>query len=226
PTTFLYGSQANGSASITESDSQSKLYEYILNYDKSLSPKHYINAVLGYSFQQTDWSGFNAGNQNFLSDATLYYSLGSGQSDKPTVGSSKSQNTWASYFARAIYTYNDNISLQASIRRDGSSIFAENKKWGYFPAMSAGWIISDEPWMESADRINFLKLRAGYGETGNSSFGSAAFAIYNTSLSAYFGANSVSSGLALARAGNPNLTWETPGEFNRRMEFGLFWDRI
>jgi len=226
PTTFLYGSQANGSASITESDSQSKLYEYTLNYDKSLSPKHYINAVLGYSFQQTDWSGFNAGNQNFLSDATLYYSLGSGQSDKPTVGSSKSQNTWASYFARAIYTYNDNISLQASIRRDGSSIFAENKKWGYFPAMSAGWIISDEPWMESADRITFLKLRAGYGETGNSSFGSAAFAIYNTSLSAYFGANSVSSGLALARAGNPNLTWETAGEFNIGMDFGLFRNRI
>lgn len=228
PITFLYGSQANGSASITESDSQSKLYEYTLNYAKSLAPSHDINAVMGYSFQQTDWNGFNAGNQNFLSDALLYYSLGSGQSDKPTVGSSKSQSTWASYFARVIYTYNDNISLQASIRRDGSSIFAENKKWGYFPAVSAGWTISDEPWMESANAngVTFLKLRAGYGETGNSSFESAAFAIYNTSLSAYFGSNSVSSGLALARAGNPNLTWETAGEFNVGMDFGLFRNRI
>ncbi|UNY99016.1 TonB-dependent receptor [Zhouia spongiae] len=226
PKTFLYGNQANGSASITESDSQSKLYEYTLNYDKDISAKHHLNTVLGYTYQQTDWSGFNAGNQNFLSDAILYYSLGSGQSDKPTVGSFKNQNTWASYFARAIYTYNDNITLQASIRRDGSSIFAENKKWGYFPAVSAGWIISDEPWLKSIDKISLLKLRAGYGETGNSSFGSAAFEIYNTSLSAYFGTNSVSSGLVLSRAANSNLTWETAGELNVGLDFGLFNNRI
>ncbi|WP_216334912.1 TonB-dependent receptor [Sinomicrobium weinanense] len=226
PTTFLYGAQANGAASITESDSQSKLYEYTLNYDKYLAEKHHLNVVVGYTYQQTDWGGFNAGNQDFISDGLSYYSLESGQSDRPTVGSRKSQTTWASYFARVIYTYKDNVILQASLRRDGSSIFAENRKWGYFPAVSAGWVISDESWMRSVDQISFLKLRAGYGETGNSSFQSAAFALYNTDLSAYFGSNSVSSGLSLSRAGNPDLTWETAGEFNVGLDFGFFNDRV
>lgn len=226
PKTFLFGNQANGSASISESDNQSKLFEYTLSYNKNLSEKHNINAVAGYTYQQSNWEGFNAGNQNFLSDVSLYYSLGSGQSDKPTVGSSKSQTTWASYFARAIYTYNGNITLQASIRRDGSSLFAENKKWGYFPSISAGWVLSDEAFIKSVKPISFLKLRAGYGETGNSAFKSSAFALYGTSQSAYFGSNTVSSGLVLSRAANPNLTWETAGEFNIGLDYGLFNDRI
>ncbi|QIL37914.1 SusC/RagA family TonB-linked outer membrane protein [Pedobacter sp. HDW13] len=185
-----------------------------------------MNAIAGYTYQQSDWEGFNAGNQNFLSDATLYYSIQSGQADKPTVGSSKSQTTWASYFARAIYTYNGNITLQASVRRDGSSIFADNKKWGYFPAVSAGWVLSDESWMKSIKPISFFKVRAGYGETGNSSFQSAAFALYSSSMSAYFGTNNISSGLVLSRAANPDLTWETAGEINAGVDFALFNNRL
>ncbi|MBC8988023.1 TonB-dependent receptor [Pedobacter sp. N36a] len=226
PKTFLYGSQANGSASISESDAQSKLFEYTLSYNKNFSEKHHLNAVAGYTFQQSDWEGFNAGNQNFLSDVSLYYSLGAGQSAKPSVGSAKSQTTWASYFARAIYTYNGNITLQASLRRDGSSLFAENKKWGYFPSVSAGWVLSDEAFIKSVKPISFLKLRAGYGETGNSAFKGAAFALYGTAQSAYFGSNTVSSGLVLSRAANPNLTWETAGEFNIGLDYGLFSDRV
>ncbi|WP_448636445.1 SusC/RagA family TonB-linked outer membrane protein [Pedobacter panaciterrae] len=132
PTTFLYGAQANGSASISQSDSQSKLFEYTLSYNKNLSEKHNLNAVAGYTYQRTDTEGFNAGNQNFLSDVTQYYSLQSGQADKPTVGSSKGQLTWASYFARAIYTYNGNITLQASIRRDGASLLQRIRNGAIF----------------------------------------------------------------------------------------------
>lgn len=226
PRTFLYGSQANGAASIAESDMQSKLLESTLSYNKNLAPKHNLNAVAGYTYQRTDLEGFNAGNQNFISDVSQYYDLGSGQSDKPTVGSSKAQTTWASYFARAIYTYNGNVTLQASVRRDGSSIFAENKKWGYFPAVSAGWVLSDESFVKTVKPISFLKLRAGYGETGNSSFGANAFANYKADLKAYFGSNAVSSGLSLFQAANPNLTWETAGELNVGLDFGLFQDRV
>ncbi|QQS95466.1 TonB-dependent receptor [Sphingobacterium spiritivorum] len=233
PRTFLYGSQSSGAASIAQSESQSKLLEYTLNYDKNISEKHHLNAVAGYSFQKTNWEGFNAGNQNFLSDASSYYDLIAGQSDKPAVGSYKREVTWASYFARAIYTYRDNIILQASLRRDGSSNFAVNKKWGYFPAVSAGWVLSDEEWLKNAKTVSFLKLRAGYGETGNSAFNvpgttilSSAFPLYTTSLSAYFGTNSVNSGIVLSRDGNPNLTWETAGEFNVGTDFTLFNNRL
>jgi TonB-linked SusC/RagA family outer membrane protein len=226
PRTFLYGAQANGSASISESDSQSKLFEYTLSYNKKLSEKHSLNAVAGYTYQRTDSEGFNAGNQNFLSDITQYYSLQSGQADKPTVGSSKGQLTWASYFARAIYTYNGNITLQASLRRDGASLFAESKKWGYFPAVSAGWVLSDESFLKDLKSVSFLKLRAGYGETGNSAFKGAAFALYGPDLSAYFGSGNLNTGISLTRAANPDLTWETAAEINIGLDYGLFNDRI
>lgn len=226
PRTFYYGSQANGAASISESEARSKLLEYTLAYQKDLGAKHSISAVAGYNFQRTDWEGFNAANQNFLSDISLYYSLQSGQAIRPEVGSSKSQITWASYFARAIYTYNGNITLQASIRKDGSSVFADNKKWGYFPGISAGWVISDENFFRDITPVSFLKLRVGYGETGNSDFESSAFKLYGTAQSPYFGTGSINSGLVLTRDGNPNLTWETAGELNIGLDLGLFNNRI
>ncbi|MBO9727884.1 MAG: TonB-dependent receptor [Chitinophaga sp.] len=234
PTTFSYGAKVNGSAGISESDAKVKLVEYTLSYNKTLSPKHSISAVAGYSYQKTDWEGFNAANQNFLSDISQYYSLQSGQALSPSVGSSKSQTTWASYFARAIYVFKGNVTLQASIRRDGSSVFAQNIKWGNFPGVSAGWVISDESFLQNLKALSYLKLRAGYGETGNSYFGktgtvsemAAAFALYNSSLSPYFGTGTVNSALVLKRAANPNLTWETAGEFNAGLDFAFFNNRL
>lgn len=223
---FLYGAQVGGAATINESDHQTKLMEYTLNYDKVFNGKHSLGALLGYSYQQTHWGEFGAGNQSFLSDASSYYDLGAGQADKPFVSSGKSERTWASYFGRVIYTYDDNITLQASFRRDGASVFAENKKRATFPGISASWILSDEEWLNDVKGLSFLKLRAGYGETGNSEFASSAFALYNTSQSAYFGEGTLNSGLVLDRAANPNLTWETAGEMNLGLDFGILDQRI
>lgn len=226
PRTFYFGAQANGAASLAQSEAKSKLLDYTLSYEKAIGERHYFSAVAGYNFQRTDWEGFNAANQNFLSDVILNYSLQSGQAVRPSVGSSKSQTTWASYFARAIYNFNGNITLQASLRRDGSSVFADNKKWGYFPGISAGWVLSDEDFLSQATPINFLKLRAGYGETGNSAFGASAFQLYGTAQSPYFGTGNVNSGLVLTRDSNPNLTWETAGELNVGLDFALLSNRL
>lgn len=226
PRTFYFGAQANGAASISESEARSRLLEYTLTYDKSLGEKHTISALAGYNFQKTDWEGFNAANQNFLSDVISYYNLQAGQGVRPAVGSSRSQTTWASYFARAIYTFNGNITVQASIRRDGSSVFADNKKWGYFPGLSAGWVLSDEDFLTNFNALSFLKLRAGYGETGNSAFGASAFKLYGTAQSPYFGTGNINSGLVLTRDENPNLTWETAGELNIGLDFGWFNNRL
>lgn len=226
PRTFYYGQQANGAASVSESEAKSKLLEYTLSYEKAIGSRHNISAVAGYNYQRTDWEGFNAANQNFLSDVMLYYNLGAGQSVRPGVGSGRSQTTWASYFARAIYTFNGNITVQASLRRDGSSVFAENKKWGYFPGVSAGWVLSDENFMHNLNAVSFLKLRAGYGETGNSEFRSSAFKQYGTAQSPWFGNGAVNSGLVLSRDANPNLTWETAGEINIGLDLGLLNNRI
>lgn len=226
PRTFYLGAQVNGSASIAQSEAKSTLLEYTLAYNKAFSEKHSLSAIAGYSYQKSGWEGFNAANQGFLADITKYYDLGSGQAIKPTVGSSKSETIWASYFARAIYTYKDNITLQASLRRDGSSVFAENKKWGYFPGVSAGWVLSEEAFLKGFTALSFLKARIGYGETGNSAFRSAATVVYNTAQSPYFGTGNINSGLAMTRAANPNLTWETAGELNAGVDFAFFNNRL
>lgn len=226
PRTFYLGAQVNGAASIAQSEAKSTLLEYTLAYNKTFNEQHTLSAMAGYSYQKSGWEGFNAANQGFLSDVSKYYDLGSGQAIKPVVGSSKSETIWASYFARAIYTYRGNITLQASVRRDGSSVFAANKKWGYFPGVSAGWVLSDEAFLKNFTPLSFLKVRAGYGETGNSAFGSAASEVYGTAQSPYFGTGNINSGLVMTRAANPNLTWETAGELNAGVDFGFFNNRL
>ncbi|MBC9929197.1 TonB-dependent receptor [Chitinophaga qingshengii] len=226
PRTFSFGNQVNGSANIAQSDATSSLLEYTLAYNKTFSEKHNLSAVAGYSYQKSGSENLVAGNQGFLSDISQYYNLNGGQAAKPLVGSGKAETVWASYFARAIYTYRGNITLQASIRRDGSSVFAPNKKWGYFPGVSAGWVLSDEAFLKGFTPLSFLKIRAGYGETGNSAFGAAANEVYSSALSPYFGAGNVNSGLIMTRSANPNLTWETAGELNAGIDFGFFNNRL
>lgn len=229
PTTFLYGMQVNGLAAINQRESNTNLTEWTLNYKKNfMNDKLALNVLAGYSSQLSNWNGVNAGNQNFVSDAISYYNLGAGQAVTPTVGSFKSQQRWASYFARGSFIYDSKYILQASMRRDGSSTFAQNKKWGYFPSVSASWVASEENFMKSISVISDLKLRAGYGETGNSSFGGSAFEVYSVSpwASPYYGTNTLSSAMLLSQAANPNLTWETAGELNVGLDLGLFKNRI
>jgi len=226
PTTFSYGKQANGLASINENASNTELMEYTLNYKKNICKKSVLTALAGYSYQLTHWDGFGAGNQNFISNSISYYNLASGQAISPSVSSYSSQETWASYFGRATYQYDNKYILQASLRRDGSSKFAKNKKWGYFPSFSASWVASDENFMKNISVISNLKLRAGFGETGNSGFPGTAFEKYGIGASPLFGQNSVSSGIFLTQAGNPELTWETAAETNIGIDFGILNNRI
>ncbi|MBT2563123.1 TonB-dependent receptor [Pedobacter sp. ISL-68] len=233
PRTYLGGAKTSGSGNIAQAAAGIKLLEYTLNYDKTFAIDHRISAVAGYSFNQFNTSALSAGNQNFPTDALLYHNLSTGQSPKPSVGSGSSEKVIASYFARGVYTYKNRYTLQASVRRDGASNFATNKKWGYFPGVAANWIMSEEGFMkESHTPISFIKLRLSYGETGNSDIQSAAQLAYNTTFSGgnysyLFGDGSSSStGFGIARLDNPNLSWETAKEINAGLDFGLFHDRI
>lgn len=226
PRTFLYGANANGLASINNNTSNTKLLEYTLSYVRQFGVRHSLNLVGGYSYQSSNFDGLNAGNQNFVSDAFGYYNLGAGQADKPPVGSYKRQQAWASYFMRGIYQLDNKYTLQASLRRDGSSLFAINKKWGYFPAVSASWLVSEEAFMKGSPVVDYLKVRVGYGETGNSNFPATAFEIYDIMGRPLFGQNATAAGIGLKQAANPNLTWETAGEINAGVDFGLLGSRI
>lgn len=233
PRTYLGGAKTNGNAQISQNEATIKLLEYTLNYDKTFAGDHRISALLGYSYNQFNTKGLSAGNQNFPTDALYHHNLGTGQSPKPSVGSESSEKTIASYFGRGIYTYKNRYTLQASLRRDGASNFAENKKWGYFPGVAANWIMSDEDFMQSdGNPFNLLKWRLSYGQTGNSDIQSAAQLAYSTgysegSYSYLFGDGaSPSTGFGIARLNNPDLSWETASEINAGLDFGLFNDRI
>ncbi|MGY0040982.1 SusC/RagA family TonB-linked outer membrane protein [Pedobacter sp. NJ-S-72] len=215
-----------GDASITQTSAKTKLFEYTLNYNKVFGERHSFGALAGYSYNNTVWQGFSAGNKSFFSDVQKYYNLGAGQAAQPTVGSSQKEKTWASYFARINYTLDSKYSVQASIRQDGASNFADNKKWGYFPSVSASWLISEEDFIKPIHQITSIKLRAGYGETGNSNFDGSAFQQYGTALTGYFGQGVPVTGVNISQAANPNLTWETVGEFNIGLDLGLFNNRI
>ncbi|MEC5142957.1 TonB-dependent receptor [Chitinophaga sp. 212800010-3] len=232
PKTFLYGALHGGQGTIFDYSANIGLIEYTLDYWKAFG-SHSISLLGGYSYQVSNSEGFNAMNSQFFTDAFLYNNLGAGSaSNRPDVdvGSSKSQSTWASYFGRAIYTYKDKYILNGSIRRDGYSGFTINKKYGWFPSVSAAWKISNEPFMEALPFVSFMKLRAGYGTTGNSNIGKNAFSYYSTAVDwvnySYVFGNSQSTGILLAQLANPNLTWESVGELNFGLDLGLLKDRI
>lgn len=233
PRTYLIGERTGGLANISKNDAGIKLLEYTLAYNKMFGSDHRVDGVLGYSYNQFKTNSVSAGNQNFPTDAFLYYNLGVGQSPKPSVGSGTSEKTIASYFIRGIYTYKDRYTLQASLRRDGASNFAENKKWGYFPGVALNWIISEESFIKDAESpISFLKLRLSYGETGNSDIASAAQGAYSTSFSGgsynyLFGDGTTpATGFGVTRLANPELSWEIAREINAGLDFGFFNDRI
>ncbi len=226
PKTFLYGNQANGVASKNSSNTDVELMEYTLNYIHQFGEKHSLNLLGGYSYQVTNWEGYNAGNRNFFTDNFLFNNLGVGQAITPNVGSFKSQLTWISYFSRVSYTLNDKYTLQVSLRKDGSSVFAENKKYGVFPSVSGGWLLSKENFLKELSFLNYLKLRVGYGTTGNSNIGGSATAFYSAGYNYVFGTNTQNTGVQLSQLNNDNLTWETQGEINVGLEFGLLKDRI
>ena len=152
------------------------IFENYLTWNKEIG-KNSINAVVGYSWQDnTLGDGFMASNTNFPVDNVSYNNLALG--NYTTVSGYKvdfgdlnayQKTRLISDFARLNYNYDSKYLLQASIRRDGSSVFGENKKWGYFPSVGVAWRLDKESFMQSQSIFSDLKLRASYGVTGNSS---------------------------------------------------------
>lgn len=228
PKSFLYGARAGGQASINEDKAQSKLAEYTLNYDKTFLDLGRISVVAGHSYQVSDWFGTSMYNDHFPTDNFTFNNMGLGAAPRPGVGSYQNPSRiWKSYFARAIWEFKNKYILSASIRQDGASNFAENKKWGTFPGVSFGWVMSEENFIKKMSFINFLKLRAGYGTTGNSSIGGSAFAYYgSTYANSYVFGSTTANGVSLTQLNNDNLTWETQKDINVGVDFQLFKNRL
>ncbi len=227
PSTIRLGTSA-GYGRRAYGNFESKVLEATLRYVKSFG-MHNVNLVGGYSFQEDLNDGFAAqGTKPFIN-----YSMSNDLSMLQTVNpgditSYKSTNRLISFFGRGIYNYNSKYFLTATIRRDGSSRFGDNNKWGWFPSASVAWRISSEDFMNSLDFVNNLQLRVGYGITGNQEFENYRAIEYYQSAgnTINFETGEEAILFQFAHNANPDLKWEENAELNIGIDFGLFEDKI
>lgn len=132
----------------------------------------------------------------------------------------------SSFLSRLTYNYKGKYLLSAAVRSDGSSRFGEQNRWGIFPSVSAGWVVSDESFLQDINQISFAKVRASYGVTGNNNIGNyTQYALVNNTVNAVFGDN-IAPGAVVTSLANNNLGWETTNQFDVGLDLGLFNDRI
>jgi len=199
------------------------LAEYTLNYKKQIG-EHQFDALAGYTAQMEDYQMNNVTATNFPND--LVQTINAGVIN----GGSSLHEQWSliSMLARVNYSFKNKYLLTATIRRDGSSRFGANNKWGNFPSVSAGWKISEEKFMSNVDWISDLRLRASYGVTGNNFIGNyehiALISASNYSLGG--GSGTIVNGLRPSTFGNASLGWERNNQLDLGLEFSLFNNRL
>lgn len=231
-TSDYYGNQLNqwtGYAYHTNSESFQNNLELTSKYDLNVG-KHRMNAMVGYSYQYYKYEQNYANNYNFPTDFFQWNNLGIGQAlkeGKAGMGSSASENTLIGFFARVSYAYDNRYNLLVSVRREGSSKFGDNNKWGTFPSASLGWTISNEEFMKGITWLNNLKLRAGFGITGvipNDPYISLTKYAYGSSY--YYSDGKWLPGLSVSSNPNPNLRWEKSTEFNVGLDWSVLDNRL
>ena len=225
----------NGDAERSTVENIKKQMETYINWDHTFNDAHKVGVMLGYSWEQADNNdGFGVRAYNFYNDDLSYYNLALANSmSQDEIGNLNSQYLLStlrmiSYYGRINYSYNSKYLLQATIRRDGSSAFGVNNRWGTFPAVSAAWRIIEEDFMKDQNIFDDLKFRIGYGVSGNS-LGFDAF--YSRQVYGSTGWFTGSDGnsyrvLGATRNANPNLKWEKTGMFNVGLDFGFFNNRL
>jgi TonB-dependent starch-binding outer membrane protein SusC len=227
PTTMYRGSHS-GYGRRNYENSESRLLETTLRYFNSFGG-HNIESVGGYSFQEDFFTAFRAeGRQPFL-NYTRMHDLGMFQSVTPgNIGSDMESNRLISFFLRGIYNWDQRYFLTGTIRRDGSSRFGIHNKWGWFPSVSAMWNITNEDFLRDNRTINNLRIRAGYGLTGNQEISNYRDVRWYESAGTApnFETGEQSILLRFAHEANPDLKWEENAELNIGVDFGLLDNRI
>ena len=196
--------------------------EYLINYTMTLN-QHQLKAVLGYSWERSKWEQSGNENMGFVYDALSYHGIGSGsylRDGKANLWAGSSESTLIGFFGRLNYNFNDIIYASASMRREGSTKFGANTKWGNFPSASLAWEIVNTPFAQGlAQTFQSLKPRVSYGVTGRSDFNAyQSIATYST-RGAYLIDNQWINGYAPSLNANPDLAWEKSTAFNVGIDF-------
>lgn len=222
---------SDGYAQRSTIENTKKTLEMYVNYNKTFNNVHKIGAMLGYSWQEdNDNDGFQTSAKGFTSDALEYYNMGLGSSsDKPDYGSIYYTTLrMISFFGRINYSYDSKYLFQATARRDGSSAFGKNNRWGTFPSASFAWRMSDENFIKDLNTFSDLKFRVGYGVSGNSlGFDPLISSVlYGKTGTFYDSTGTLVSAIGATRNANPDLKWERTSMFNVGLDFGFFNNRL
>ena len=214
-------------ATINNSFNSNWAVENILSYDRTFGGKHTINAIALYSAQENFFNSSSISAREIPSDAFQFFNLGQAQGEITINPANQSyqKSGLVSYMGRLMYSYDDRYMVSATFRSDASSRLAPGHQWHSYPAVSAGWNIANESFMNGLDEISLLKLRLGYGETSNQAvdpyktLGLLSTRPYN------FGGDFVT-GYYVSELPNPNLGWEFSKTWNYGLDFGLFNNRL
>lgn len=207
--------------------------EPTIEYSKTVLKDHKFNALVGYSYQYEVYEQFDASNNGFLNDAVQDNNLGSGTglngdaAHKASMSSLKKDETLIAFFGRINYVYDNKYVAQVSLRREGSSKFGVNNKWGNFPSASVAWNVSNEEFMKQQDVFSNLKLRVGYGVTGNSGIDPYQSMVTLSGGNQYLNPDGLwKQTWGPSRNPNPDLRWEKKKEWNFGVDFGVLQNRV
>ena len=226
PTYTTTGLEYHGVASVGDNRTNVWQAEFTANYDKTFKNLHHLNLLAGYTTQRTDRSGFATTIRNFTNDATGYNNLSAG-SDLYRSTSEASISTLQSVLGRANYSYDSRYNASLTLRADGSSRFAKNHKWGWFPSAGFSWNIDKEKFIHFGKNVDFLQLRLSAGIVGNQEIGDYQFGANVSSSSTpfiYNGEETVA--YYILNKANPELKWEKTASYNVGISSGFFKGRL
>ena len=217
---YKFGVKTSDSRTSQWTSTNSKYWSWrnILTYANTFG-KHSINAMLGQEMSHNHYETQVTSANGFPSNSATDPSAGSNDSSSP-VGYQDNSSIF-SYFGRAFYSYDDRYMATFTLRRDGSSMFADGHRWGWFPSAALAWRVSGEKFMQNVKWINNLKLRAGWGETGNQNVRQWAYMALLTTYNTPWGV-----GVLNGNNANPDLKWETTKSWNLGFDLSVLNNRI
>ncbi len=204
----------------TKTDTKYWSWRNLINFNRVFAEKHNVQAMLGQEISKSRWENQVGSTSGFLTNTTP--DLSAGDLTASTATGTRNVTSLASFFGRVFYSFHDRYLLTATLRRDGSSKFAEGHKWGWFPAVALAWRISQESFMEDTQKaINNLKLRLGWGKTGNQNVSDYAYLSMLANKTTPWGV-----GVLTGNTANPDLTWESTSSYNIGIDLGALNNRI
>lgn len=227
--TSAYAIDQNGYGNVRNNRQNEKLTNFSLNYKRTFGV-HNVNVLGLYEWQNQAYQGNFAQVRGFMNDQATFNALQLGDLTKIRPGdieSYKNDRTLVSFLARVNYSLLDRYLVTASIRRDGSSVFGANNKWGNFPSASVAWQIDKEPFMQKQNLFNELKVRVGYGATGNQQglLPQQSLSLVGSSGITYFGGQPITN-YSIYQNSNADLKWETKKQTNLGLDFALLNNRL